>query len=308
MGQKHDIWDWMLAVDFFFSGMGAAMLLFAGIAEFVLENTYLSTIGVLAGAISIMIGSGILIFELGRPFQSWRVFMKPNTLMSFGAWNMTIAIGAGLLLATTWIDFFPWFGIMWIRKLSALGCIVTGFIVAVYPGILLAIHKARPFWTGPGMIVLFFVSSLLTALAGFMLCGLFGEVSPIVYGVFPYLAAGLCFFQLVIWIGYVWTKSSGVNDKEAIATQRWISGNYASPFKIGFLLMGTAVPFVLFVIPNIIAITIGSILTILGGLIMRNLVIYAGQDRTWLPGEVVYRTKLPHGDEAFLQKIWTKEI
>ncbi|HZK43296.1 MAG TPA: NrfD/PsrC family molybdoenzyme membrane anchor subunit [Syntrophomonadaceae bacterium] len=308
MSQKHGTWDWMLAVDFFFSGMGAAMLLFAGIAEFVLENGYLSTIGIFAGAIFIMIGSGILIFELGRPFQSWRVFMKPTTLMSFGAWNMTIAIGAGILLGTTWINLFPWFGIIWIRKILALVCIITGFIVAAYPGLLLAMNKARPFWTGSGMVVIFFVSSLLTGLAGYMVCGLFGDASPVIYGIFPYVAAGLCFLQLVVWISYILSKTSGISDREAITTERWIKGNYAAPFKIGVLLIGTVVPFILFVVPNLIVVVIASLLTILGGLIMRNLVIYAGQDRTWLPGEIEYRSKLPHGDEAFLQKVWTKKI
>jgi len=50
---------------------------------------------------------------------------------------------------------------------------------------------------------------------------------------------------------------------------------------------------------------IGALLILFGGVVMRCLVVYAGEDRTWLPGEKKYRGRLPLGDEAFL-KAWNK--
>ncbi|MEL1135995.1 NrfD/PsrC family molybdoenzyme membrane anchor subunit [Desulfitobacterium sp. THU1] len=307
MSQKHETWGWMLAFDFFFAGMGAAMLLFAGIAELFVGSN-LSTLGILAGAVFIACGAGLLVLELGRPFQALRVFMNPKAILTFGAWNMSIAIVAGLLLGTSWIELFPWFGIVGLRKILAILCVITGFIVATYPGVLLARHKSRPFWNGPGMMVLFLTSSLLTGLAAYIVCGWVSVAAPAVYALFPQLAAGLCAFQFVIWIGYLWIKSSGTTAREVAAVRRWTTGNYANPFRVGFMFLGTVVPLALFLIPNGVSIGIAGILAILGGLLMRNLVVYSGQDRTWLPGEEKYRSRLPHGDETFLQKVWTKQI
>lgn len=307
MSHKHETWGWMLAFDFFFAGMGAAMLLFAGIAElFAIGN--LSTLGIFAGSVFVAAGAGLLILELGRPFQALRVFMNPKAILTFGAWNMSIAIVAGLLLASSWLEVFPWFGLIGLRKVLAIICIITGFIVATYPGVLLARHKARPFWNGPGMMVLFLTSSLLTGVSAYIVCGWFTKAAPVVYDVFPYLAAALCAFQLVIWLGYLWIKSTGTTQREANAVKRWTSGHFSGPFKIGFLLVGTLLPLILYLVPNSASMGIAGLLAIVGGLIMRNLVVYAGQDRTWLPGEEKYRSRLPHGDEAFLQKVWTKQI
>lgn len=308
MSHKHETWGWMLAFDFFFAGMGAAMLLFAGIAELFLENGNLSTIGIFAAAVFVAAGAGLLILELGRPFQALRVFMNPKAVLTFGAWNMCFAIVAGLLLATSWVEVFPWFGMVGLRKVLAVICIAAGLIVATYPGILLARNKARPFWNGPGMMVLFLTSSLLTGLSAYIVFGWIAEASPVVYEIFPYLAAALCAFQLVIWFGYLWIKSTGSTEREANAVKRWTSGNYSGPYKIGFLLVGTLLPLILYLVPNSTSAGIAAVLAIVGGGIMRNLVVYAGQDRTWLPGEEKYRSRLPHGDEAFLQKVWTKQI
>lgn len=307
MSQKHETWGWMLAVDFFFAGMGAAMLLFAGIAE-LFTGSNLSTVGILAGAVFIAIGAGLLVLELGRPFQALRVFMNPKAILTFGAWNMSVAIVAGLFLGTSWLEAFPWFGLAGLRKILALVCVITGFVVAAYPGVLLARHKSRPFWNGPGMMVLFLTSSLLTGFSAYVVVGWLSGAAPVIYSAFPAIAAGLCAFQLALWIGYLWIKSSGTTEREVAAVKRWTSGNFAQPFRIGFMFLGTVVPLVLFLIPNTLSTGVAGILAILGGVIMRNLVVYAGQDRTWLPGEEKYRSRLPHGDEAFLNKVWTKQI
>ena len=53
MKHKEDTWGWMLAVDFFFAGMGGAMLLIAGIADLFLGQGSVSLLGsLLAGRLS----------------------------------------------------------------------------------------------------------------------------------------------------------------------------------------------------------------------------------------------------------------
>jgi protein NrfD len=58
-------------------------------------------------------------------------------------------------------------------------------------------------------------------------------------------------------------------------------------------------------IPSTLCQGIGALLVLVGGVVMRCLVVYAGEDRTWMPGEQKYRKRLPTGDEPFL-KAWNR--
>lgn len=304
MSQKHETWGWMLAVDFFFAGMGGAMLVIAGLAELFLGSGMTLLLGNFTGPIAIGIGASLLVLELGRPFQSWRVFMNPKAILTFGAWNMLLAIGSGIIFASFGIAVLPWSSMVLIRKLFAVFSILFGLVVATYPGVLLARHKARPFWTGTGIMGLFLISSLVTGAATHILCGIIlPPPSPVVLKALPWLTAGLLALQLILWIGYVWIKYSGTTEREALAAKRWISGNYATAFKGGLLLAGSLLPLVLLMFTAISSQAAGSLLVLFGGLLMRLLVVYSGQDRTWLPGEQKYRSRLPLGNEEFLKAL-----
>jgi formate-dependent nitrite reductase membrane component NrfD len=305
MKHKHEAWGWMLAVDFFFAGMGGGMLFITGMAELFFGNGMTSLLGNFIGPVCMGIGSGFLILELGRPFQSWRVFMNPKAILTVGAWTMSVAMAAGIAYASFGIDLFPWSGWTWARKFLAAISAVTGLVVATYPGILLGRHKARPFWNGPGMMSLFMLSSLVTGVAAHILSG-FVVAAPMPDGLkgFSGLAAGLLGFQLLLWFGYIWVKASGTTESEAAAAQRWINGDLSGTFKGGFLLVGTLLPLILLLLPAGIYQGTGAIFVLVGGLIMRMLVVRSGEDRTWLPGEQKYRSRLPIGDEEFL-KAWS---
>ncbi|MCM1565485.1 MAG: polysulfide reductase NrfD [Dehalobacter sp.] len=307
MSHKHDGWGWMLAVDFFFAGMGGGMLVIAALADLLVGEGTTSVLGNFLAPVCVAIGAGLLVLELGRPFQGWRVFFNPKAILTFGAWNMLFCIGAGIILASFGLDALPWTGAVAVRKFFAVVCLIVGLVVATYPGVLLARHKARPFWTGAGIMGLFLISSLVTGLAGHILIDLFlPAADSAAINVMPWLAAALLALQLILWIGYIWIKISGTTEREAITARRWTSGNYATAFKGGILFIGSAVPLVLLLLADYFVAAdtfkaIGTLCVLLGGVIMRNLVIYSGQDRTWLPGEQKYRAKLPHGDEDFMK-------
>jgi len=217
---------------------------------------------------------------------------------------MLLTIGLGFIYATFGIAALPWSGWLIVRKVLAAACAIFGLVVAIYPGILLGRHKARPFWTGPGIMVLFLVSSLVTGAAAQFLCGL--TLAPPAAQVMTSLGtftAGLLAFQLVLWPAYLWIKNTGTTEREAAATKRWISGDLSKTFLAGFLLAGTLIPLLSILLPGIVFKGIGAALVLLGGLLMRTLVVRGGETRTWLPGEEKYRSRLPLGDEAFL-KAW----
>lgn len=307
MKPKEDTWGWMLAVDFFFGGMGGAMLVLIGLAELFLGEGRTSLLGNFVAPLLIAVGAGLLILELGRPFQAWRVFLNPKAILTIGAWNMLLAIGFGLVYASFGIESLPWSGWIVVRKIAAALSAIFGLVVATYPGILLGRHKSRPFWTGPGMMALFLISSLATGTAAHLLCGLVlpRDQAGVIHGL-PFLTAGLLGFQLILWLGYVWMKKTGTTSREAEAIQPWVNGDVSIGFWGGFLFAGTLLPIVLLLLPADFSQLVGGAFVLLGGLWMRVMVVRAGHARTWLPGEERYRARLPRGDEAFL-KAWLKD-
>ena len=307
MKQKEDTWGWMLAIDFFFAGMGGGMLLIAGVVELFVGGERMSLLGNFLAPLLVAAGALFLILELGRPFQAWRVFLNPKAILTVGAWCMLMAIGFGLVYASFGIESLPWSGWVAVRKVMAFLMALFGLVVATYPGILLGRHKSRPLWTGPGMVTLFLISSLGTGAAAHLLCGLIlpPPQSEVINGL-PYLIAGLLGFQLIFWLAYIWVKNTGTTNREAEAAQSFIRGEMAPGFWGGFLFAGTLLPLALMLISSSLARGIGGVLLLLGGLLMRILVVRGGQARTWLPGEERYRSRLPGGSEAFL-KAWLKD-
>ena len=305
MSHREEGWNWILAVDFFFAGMGGAMLVLAGIVDLFVTGGQTSVLGVFLGPVFMSIGSGILIFDLGRPFQAWRVFMNPKAILTVGARVMTVSIIVGLAYTSFGIACLPWSGFVLLRKILAVLCIASGLVVAIYPSFVLGRNKGRPFWSGSGLLSMFLVSSLVTGAAAHILSGMILPPAAMsALEAFPGLAAILLAGQLLLWISYIWVKRSATAP-ETVAAEQWISGRFAGSFKGGFLLAGTLIPLILLLVPATLAQAAGALLVLAGGLLMRIMVVYAGEERTWLPGEKRYRSRLPGGDEAFL-KAWNK--
>jgi len=297
MKHKETTWGWMLAVDFFFAGMGGAMVALAGISYLFFENSLTSIIGNFVGSIFIAIGAGFLILELGRPFQAWRVFMNPKAVLTFGAWNMTLAIGCGFIFVSFGVDSFPWAEWLWAKQILAVLCIVFGLVVATYPGVLLGRHKARPFWSGPGIITLFLLSSLVTGLAAHDLANIAAGRALNFGG----LLSGLLALQIVFWGLYIYVKSTGLTTLESTTVSHWVKGPQSFSFWGLLLGLGSLVPLVLYVAPSSVTGIVAAVLALFGGAWMRWMVVKSGEHRTWLPGEEFYLSRLPKGDEEFLR-------
>jgi protein NrfD len=309
MKHHEDIWGWMLATDFFLAGMGGAMLGIAAVVDLFVGPGQICFYARLVAPMLIAMGAGLLIFELGRPFQGLRVFMNPKSVLTFGAWSMTVAIVVGLANASFYVPAnlykVPWAGSGGGQPVLSIILLVFGLIVASYPGVLLARHKARPFWTGPGIAVLFMLSSLVTAISAHQLLNLVETPqSSMLSSGLRWITGALLAVQAVLWLIYLYVKRTGGTKQEADAALRWLMGSLAPAFWLELLGCGTLVPLALqLFVPN--AVAISAVLTIIGGAILRYMVVASGQDRTWIEGEQAYNSRLPRGDEAFL-KAWNR--
>lgn len=290
----------MLAADFFLAGMGAAALVLAAIAD--LSGALPVSLATrLLAPVLIACGAGLLVFELGHPFQGWRVFLNPKAILTFGAWNMTFAICLGGVNA---LGYIPWVA----QRVSVLTdpslrtalsvlLLLTGSIVASYPGVLLARHNSRPLWAGPGIAVLFIVSSFLTGTALHMAANFFFHVNRA--DGLRWVELGLAAAQTILWPVYLYVKISGTTTHEAASARKWASGPFAVSFWLGLFGGGSLLPMLLLLFAPQLAL-VSALLAMVGGWLLRHMVVHSGQDRTWIEGEERYLSRLPKGDELFM--------
>ena len=301
MTHHEDIWGWMLAVDFFLAGMGAAVLAIAAIVDLASAGTIPLPVRLAAPAL-IAMGAGLLVLELGKPFEGWRVFMNPKSILTLGAANMTLAILFGTAKACMYLPAVAEHMeiVSNLRMQAALSFVLLalGIFVASYPGVLLARHVARPFWTGPGISVLFTLSSFLTAAA---LIELTNEFFPSQQSFHVNrLLLALVALQTILWPTYLYIKRTGTTKREAEGARKWICGSMAPAFWIGVFGCGSLFPFITLLVAPKLAI-LSAVLVLIGGAGMRYMVVLSGKERTWITGEQFYYSRLPRGDEPFLR-------
>ena len=127
--------------------------------------------GALIGPLPVMLGTFLIIFELGAPFRVLNLFKLVNlSPMSIGSWLLAFFIVLSVLYASTFLIPERW---TWARKARiplAWLCVPFGMGVAIYTGVLIGAMPARPFWNSPIIAFLFLLSALSAGVASIVLC------------------------------------------------------------------------------------------------------------------------------------------
>jgi formate-dependent nitrite reductase membrane component NrfD len=279
----HHEWNWMIVVYLFVGGLGAGSLALSGTAHLLRRHRYsgIARAGALAAPVLVAFGSGLLVFDLGRPLRFWRLFttMNPVSPMSIGSWLLALfmlvsgayallhippkwlqaaaarfgkSLGASLEALARWNDTDPErcpAGIARLRSILAAAGIPLGLGVGIYTGVLLGAIPARPFWNTPMVAQLFLFSALSTATAMLLL------ITPMLWhGSAEHRAeqrrilvrADLVFIFLELFIiipFLVHAELSTLSAREAL----WmiLGGPYTTIFWIGVVACGILVPMVL---------------------------------------------------------------
>lgn len=185
-------WGWLIVVYLFFGGIGAGAYFVSGLATYLgNQNNYkaISRWGAYLAPFPVMIGSGILIFDLFRPWNFYKLFLtvELTSPMSIGSWLLMIFTGVSLFNAFLWIPaekkervfahrrlkrFKGYVDGLWetgrqekLRSLFAALGLPISVGVGLYTGILLGAIPARPFWNTPMLAQLFLFSALSTGTA-----------------------------------------------------------------------------------------------------------------------------------------------
>ena len=310
---KESVWTWPIASYLFLGGLGSSMTIIAAVSDLFFGSGSLFALCLLVSAVVLVFGSFLLIFELGRPFQFWRVFSMQKAVLTFGAWMVGLLMVLNIVYFSFWVDWFPWRSLETLRLIVAGAAIIVGFGVLLYTGIELSSMKGRVMWNTPVMPILFAVSGLLTGFAANIL----------LYGLWPYkadgsndalstvvtpatmktLCIGLLVTTLVVTLVYLFMTLTSSNTSARKAALRWLKGSYSLTFWGGLVGLGLLLPITLLACGASTLNSIGYLLILVGGVFLRFLVVYSA-DRRVLPGEELYWNRLPKGKEHFLKKNW----
>jgi formate-dependent nitrite reductase membrane component NrfD len=255
-------------------------------------------VGAYVAPFPVLIGSGLLMLDLGRPLHFWKLFVafEPQSPMWIGTWLLTAFSLVSLsyfylFLPPRWQPWKPAQVQTWKNVLAALG-LPIGIGVGIYTGVLLGAVPARPFWNTPMVAQLFLFSGLSTGSALLIL-------------LVPRLAGGeeveddrrlllsadtiFILLELFILIPYfVHGELSTLSARQSLGLV--LSGPLAWTLWLGVVLLGLLVPLVVEVselAPTLgratavhlnrrVEIAVGA-LVLLGGVLLRYVFVRAGQ-------------------------------
>ncbi len=172
---EHLAWELPVIAYLFLAGAGAgavtvsASVLLRG-GGFGPSRDTIARYGAFIGPLPVMLGTSLLVFELGAPFRAFNLFKLINlSPMSIGSWLLAFFMVLSVLYAATFFAPERW---AWAHKAKialAWVCVPFGIGVAIYTGVLLGAMPARPFWNSPIIAFLFMLSALSAGVAAIIL-------------------------------------------------------------------------------------------------------------------------------------------
>ena len=180
---EHELtWGVPVVLYLFLAGVGAGAVTVSG-SVLLRGGDYsggpffrLARYGALLGPIPVIVGTCLIILELGRWDRALNLFKVINlSPMSIGSWFLGGFIITSLMYAVAFLPSFkPGFEQLTKRLAPVLHVLAwinvpMGIGVAVYTGILLGAMPSRPLWNSPILALLFLISALSTGVATIIL-------------------------------------------------------------------------------------------------------------------------------------------
>ncbi len=291
------IWGWEIPVYLFLGGLVGGMMLISG--YFILTGRTKSTLCScfripIIGIIAISLGMFVLFLDLEHKLYVWNLYLNFmwKSPMSWGAWILIfiypiLFFSIALRIPEDFAKKLPKLKELsdkiqrnpfLIKVIGALSMVVGGMLGA-YTAILLSAFSARPAWNSPMLWTLFLTSGLSSAAALVHLIGKDPEERHLLAKADNgFLIAELIIIILMI-IGFVSSEQVHIDAAKLI-----LSGPFAASFWIFVVFLGIIIPFIIqiFSVNNKIPHTnVAPIMVLFGGLILRFIVVYAGQYSHW---------------------------
>jgi len=161
-------WGIILAAYLFLGGLAGGAYIVGALADLFKKDKYkvLSKSGVLASLFCIIFGLVLLVLDLKRfkvaPLVILNAYRRlPASIMTVGTWIITMFTLVSLVtVVLLYLD-----GWSLVRKIVEIFGVILGLATAAYTGILLSFARGVPFWHSGFLPWLFVLSGVLTGLA-----------------------------------------------------------------------------------------------------------------------------------------------
>ena len=292
------VWGWEIPVYLFLGGVVAGMMIISGYFLFKERHReklctclYLPRVGL----VLLTLGMVSLFLDLEHKLYFWRLYttFQVASPMSWGSWILLLVYPA--LLANMLIR-PPQFlvkGTSGLATLShklydssitvrAIGIInmLLGAMLGIYTGILLSTLGARPLWNSSILGLLFLVSGLSSAAAFVHL------VAKDTYERELLAKADNGFLIIELFVmGLFVIGLLTATQVHQHAIQLLLSGSFAAVFWVFVVGLGIVIPLIiqlLAVSHKIRHTPVAPVLVVLGGIILRFVIVYAGQHSHWM--------------------------
>lgn len=291
------IWGWEIPVYLFLGGLVAGMMMISGYFLFRGRQKEMATSCLTLPLLSVVLlslGMFALFLDLAHRWYFWRMYMtfQPTSPMSWGSWILVLVYPA--LLANALIRPPAWLtaripaltalsGRIGSRsanvKFIGIANMLLGAMLGVYTGILLSAFGARPLWNSSILGLLFLTSGLSSAAAFVHLVAKDEfEQKLLAKADNAFLTAEIVIIGMFL-IGLL--SSTAVHIE---AAQLLLSGPYAPVFWVFVIGLGIVIPLIIqsLAVNHKVAHTpVAPILVVLGGLILRFVIVQAGQVSHW---------------------------
>jgi len=285
-GQLQHDWGWLIAVYLFLGGVGGGAYTIAAINSFMGTDLAISTtVGLWIAFPSLLIGTIFLMVDLGSPIHAVLAGMKPKTSwIARGTWIISIFMLLSFLHLVLYQFTNAGAEIAGKNIIDIIS--IAGIIFAIgtmaYTGILLSASKGIPFWRSGVVPVVFVVSAVVTGHFAIMLGAVLFNNANVTQGLLQTMAleaASLVVLEVLAILFFLQAAFRQPDPRESadrILRKRM--------FVIGYFILGLAAPLVIMLIVYGSAVgtlvsgivTIGAILGLLGGLILRQSVLICG--------------------------------
>ena len=291
------MWEWQIPVYLFLGGMVAGMMIISGYFLFSgrhkESNCSCFSIPIIS-FILLSLGMFALFLDLSHKLYVWRLYttFQFTSPMSWGAWILILVYPA--LIANIIIRPSSWM-INRIPKLSEYASkinahpflvknigitnMILGMMLGAYTGVLLSTMGSRPLWNTSLLWVLFLVSGLSAAAAFVHLFAKNKFESELLAKADNGFLIIELFVFVMIFLGLLSSAKPHIE-----AAHLLLNGAYAPVFWVFVIGLGIIIPLIIQLLAvnhKIRHTPIAPIMVIIGGLILRFVIVSAGQFSHW---------------------------
>jgi formate-dependent nitrite reductase membrane component NrfD len=277
-------WGWPIAIEIFCGGTAGGTYILSALPYLVFSGRIFLP-GVAVSLVLVLISVFVLMAESTSVRRVPRAFFNIKSPLTVGAISLSLFIISSIAtvgipltgLATGGLSIVVWLGV------------AVSLLTIIYPGALMGLMKAIPFWSGSGPSILLLSAALVS---GCSVVTLAGGLDRLNFSLSRVTLWGLVIYGLFLLIYIVIGRRSSKTAQ--ISVQRLIKGHLFLIFIIGVIAMGLVMPLALYIMDIISSsapmLYIGSSLILIGGILMRYSLIAAGVRMSMLSEDSITAT------------------